>query len=79
MARLESTFTEGMSFENMGLWHIDHIIPDSQYMYKSVYDTGFQKSWALDNLQALWAEDNMIKGSKMPYKKRLILKDEDQD
>jgi hypothetical protein len=53
-------FTEGMSWENYGKWHIDHIIPLSsatteEELYKLCHYT---------NLQPLWAEDNMKKGNK---------------
>jgi len=61
---LEKDFQLGMTWKNYGKWHIDHIIPDSHFNYKSVYDVGFQKSWSLDNLQPLWAVDNLKKGKK---------------
>ena len=54
---LESKFTKGMSWENYGLygWHIDHIIPQSFFKYKSYEDEAFKVCWALSNLQPLWA------------------------
>lgn len=60
---LESLFEEGMSWENYGEWHIDHIIPQSALPYSSLDDENFQKCWALDNLQPLWASDNISKSS----------------
>jgi hypothetical protein len=54
---LESKFTKGMTWNNYGKegWHIDHIIPRSFFDHSS-YDTeDFQKCWALNNLQPLWA------------------------
>jgi len=58
---LKSKFKDGMSWKNYGKWHIDHIKPDCSFDYKSVEDEEFQKCWALDNLQPLWAIDNFRK------------------
>lgn len=54
---LESKFTKGMTWENYGIngWHIDHIIPQSFFKYKSYEDEAFKVCWALSNLQPLWA------------------------
>ncbi len=57
---LEKKFIDGMSWENHGKWHIDHIIPLSsgkteEEIYKLCHYT---------NLQPLWSEENMKKGSK---------------
>jgi hypothetical protein len=58
---LERQFTDGMTWENQGKWHIDHIIPISsakteEEMYKLCHYT---------NLQPLWAIDNIKKSNKM--------------
>ena len=63
-SHLESKFTEGMTWDNYGKWHIDHIRPDSWFNYSSTNDIEFKKSWALGNLQPLWAEDNLRKSNK---------------
>lgn len=58
---LESKFCNGMSWENMGLWHIDHIIPSSSA-------TNEQELLNLNNylnLQPLWAVDNLRKSNKL--------------
>lgn len=65
MARLESMFKPGMTWNNMGEWHIDHIKPDSSFNYSSTKDPEFIQSWALDNLQPLWASENCSKGAKI--------------
>lgn len=65
MKHLEKRFTEGMSWNNYGKWHIDHKIPDCKFDYKSTKDKFFQKCWSLDNLQPMWAIDNIKKGSKL--------------
>jgi len=63
---LENQFQDGMSWDNYGLygWHIDHIKPDSWFNYKSTEDKEFKKSWALSNLQPLWAKDNLSKNNR---------------
>jgi len=63
---LESQFANGMSWENMGQWHIDHIIPRSYFEFTKPSDEGFKQCWALSNLQPLWAKDNLSKGSSLP-------------
>ena len=64
---LVSKFTEGMTLDNYGVggWHIDHIIPQSKLIYNSMDHPNFQKCWALENLQPLWAEDNWSKSNKI--------------
>jgi hypothetical protein len=59
---LEDKFTEGMSWENHGKWHIDHIRPCASFDLK---EEGEQmKCFHYTNLQPLWAKDNLSKGSK---------------
>ncbi len=62
---LESLFTNGMTWENYGKWHIDHIIPKSFFEFSSPNDVEFKMCWRLDNLQPLWAKDNIIKSNKL--------------
>ncbi len=64
MSHLESLFLRGMSWDNIGEWHIDHKKPKSLFNYTCPEDNEFKKCWTLENLQPLWAEDNMKKGSK---------------
>jgi hypothetical protein len=58
---LESKFVDGMSWDNRGDWHIDHIIPLSS--------AGSEDELKLlchySNLQPLWAEDNLKKGDNI--------------
>jgi len=61
---LEKDFRDGMTWENHGKWHIDHIIPISKFNFSSFKDEGFKKAWALNNLQPLWADENMKKGRR---------------
>ena len=57
---IESKFTDGMSWDNYGEWHIDHIKPISSFDKND--DPKVINS--LNNLQPLWAFDNLSKGNK---------------
>lgn len=59
---IESKFTEGMSWDNYGEWHIDHIKPVSAFIREG--ETRPCVVNALENLQPLWAADNLSKSSK---------------
>lgn len=61
---IESLFQEGMSWDNYGEWHVDHIRPKSSFSIKSINDPEFKECWCLSNLQPLWASDNASKGAK---------------
>lgn len=58
---LESKFSEGMSWDNYGDWHIDHIIPISS----AKNDSEVYKLNHYTNLQPLWAEDNIKKSNNI--------------
>lgn len=57
---LQSKFEEGMTIENHGLWHIDHIKP----IALATTEEEIIKLNHYTNLQPLWAIDNLKKGSK---------------
>jgi hypothetical protein len=61
---IERQFTGGMSWENMGAWHIDHIVPLTRFNYTTACDPEFRRAWSLTNLRPLWARDNLSKGGK---------------
>lgn len=65
MNHLEEQFQEGMTWDNYGEWHIDHICPQSIFYFTSYEDEEFKKCWSLENLQPLWAIDNLKKGDKI--------------
>jgi hypothetical protein len=62
---IESQFTEGMSWENYGDFHIDHIKPISSFNIREIGDNEFMKCWSLDNLQPMWADENIRKSNKV--------------
>lgn len=66
-AHLERQFVGKMSWDNMGKWHIDHIVPLSAFSYSSHDDPEFKAAWALCNLRPLWGRDNIVKGHKRTY------------
>jgi len=59
---LSSKFTEGMTLENYGEWHIDHIKPCVSFNLEDPEEQ--RKCFHWTNLQPLWAIDNLRKGSK---------------
>lgn len=57
----ESRFKKGMTWENQGLWHIDHILPIST----ATCQEDVIRLNHYTNLQPLWSEDNIKKSNKM--------------
>lgn len=64
---LESQFTSGMSWKNMGDWHIDHIMPLSSFGELEAGTPEFQRAWGLANLRPLWAAENLRKHKKLEF------------
>jgi hypothetical protein len=62
---IESLWKEGMSWENHGEWHIDHIKPVKAFLDEGLTDPSVVNS--LDNLRPIWAEENLAKGSKFEF------------
>lgn len=60
---LESLFTDGMSWEafHRGDIHVDHKTPLAHFDLTD--DNQVREAWALNNLQPLWAADNIAKGA----------------
>jgi len=57
---LEGQFTSGMSWDNYGEWHIDHIVPCNDFDLTKPEEQS--KCFHYTNLQPLWAIDNLKKG-----------------
>lgn len=72
---LSKRFKPGMSWDNIGKWHIDHIIPIAVFNFETPDDVDFKKCWALKNLRPLWASENMSKGAriKKPFQPSLLI------
>ncbi|MDK4727471.1 hypothetical protein [Rhizobium phaseoli] len=66
-AHLERQFLPGMSWENMGAWHVDHILPRSMFTYDTPDCPDFKACWAITNLRPLWAEDNLKKSDNRTH------------
>ena len=60
---LEKQFREGMTWENYGKWHIDHIKPCASF--NLLLEEEQRKCFHYTNLQPLWAEDNLKKHKKI--------------
>jgi hypothetical protein len=58
---IQNKFTEGMSWDNYGEWHLDHITPLCQA--KDNNEALLLNHYT--NLQPLWAEDNLRKNRKV--------------
>ncbi len=59
---IESKFKSGMSWDNYGEWHIDHINPLVSFDVTKMDQR--LEAFHFTNLQPLWAEENQKKGIK---------------
>ena len=67
ITHLAALFAPGMSWDNIGEWHVDHRRPRAAFVYSSPDDAAFKECWSLSNLQPLWAADNMSKGARLDW------------
>jgi hypothetical protein len=65
IVHLEKQFTEGITWENYGEWHVDHKQPISSFNIQEMGDSEFMKCWSLENLQPMWGEENIRKSNKI--------------
>ena len=61
---LEKQFKDDMTWENYGVWHVDHKLPITSFDIQEMGDEEFMRCWRLDNLQPLWGEENIRKSNK---------------
>jgi hypothetical protein len=61
---LERQFQPGMSWNNYGQWHVDHIVPVAAFSFSSHEDENFKACWAITNLRPLWAAENLRKRNR---------------
>jgi hypothetical protein len=67
---IERQFAPGMTWENKGLWHIDHIVPCSAF---DLTDESQQAvAFHYTNLRPAWASDNQRKHAKIPDGQRRL-------
>lgn len=59
---IERQFEDGMSWDNYGEWHIDHIIPVAEMIRINISCP--KKINALKNLRPMWAKENQSKGDR---------------
>ena len=69
MKYMEAQFKDGMTWENHGEWHIDHITP----MYAAQTEEETLELNHYTNLQPLWAAENLFKSNKIITKKFKLL------
>jgi hypothetical protein len=68
---LEALFKPGMTWDNHGEWHIDHIRPLESFDLQDAEQLA--QACHYTNLQPLWASENLAKGSdfeddeELPY------------
>lgn len=59
---LEKQFTEGMTWQNHGEWHVDHIIPCASFDLTQKIEQQVCFNWR--NLQPMWKTENLEKSDK---------------
>jgi hypothetical protein len=65
VVHLENQFTEDMTWDNYGEWHVDHKLPITSFNFLEVGDDEFMRCWELNNLQPMWGNENIIKSNKI--------------
>lgn len=60
-AHLEKQFTDGMTWENYGEWHIDHRRPSASFNLNNEDEIYMCQHYT--NFQPMWARENIVKGN----------------
>jgi hypothetical protein len=66
---ISKQFTKGMTFDNHGEWHLDHIIP----MATAKTQEDVIRLNHYTNFQPLWAEENLKKSTKIITKQLVLI------
>lgn len=74
---LELKFQSGMSWDNYGEWHIDHIIPCNYFDFN--IEDNQRICFNYKNLQPLWGKDNIKKQNKVNEKDLILLNEIKKD
>jgi len=64
ITHLELQFKDDMSWDNYGVWHVDHKLPITSFDIQEMGDKEFMSCWSLDNLQPMWGIENIRKSNK---------------
>ena len=64
ITHLELQFKDDMSWDNYGIWHVDHKLPITSFDIQEMGDKEFMSCWSLDNLQPMWGIENIRKSNK---------------
>jgi len=62
---LEAQFLPGMTWDNFGKWHMDHIVPLSAFDLTDPNQMRVACNWT--NIRPLWAKANLRKSSKVTH------------
>ncbi len=62
-SHIEALFEPGMTWDNYGLWHVDHERPKASFDFVTDVDA-VRICWALANLRPMWKKDNHAKGAR---------------
>jgi len=69
-AHIEKQFEKKMTWKNYGKWHVDHIIPlahfEKHFDMNEIYNQKI--AFNFNNLQPMWAEENLQKKDKVSIK-----------
>ena len=59
---IEGQFVDGMTWDNYGEWHMDHIVPIVAFDLTD--SDGLAAAWHFTNTRPLWGRENQTKGAR---------------